>query len=289
MADETKGNGTTPPQGAPGDISALFGEGAATTPRGEGETPPTEAAEAPETYIEGRVPKAFYREDGKHDYNGLSKSWFDTRSAYQTAQARIKELEAAAAESAPEAWEGYSGKFDWDAVGTRAPNAYLGGDEENRAAMALLRRVHEQGVPLAKAQALVESYYEDLNGLVPERQSDEDRLKAAVGSLGPNGPAIASEVQAWLAGQHARQAFSTDQLEVLKQMTHDGTALSLLQRLARQGTSTAPPATLPGTHAEKVDPAARRAELEKRMGAMTDAEFAAQKDALEAEWRQLSA
>ena len=288
MADETQGNGTTAPQGAPGDISALFGEGA-THPKGEGTSPPTEAPEPPETYVEGRVPKAFYREDGQHDYNGLSKSWFDTRSAYQTAQARIKELEAAAAESAPEAWEAYAAKLDWEAVKARAPNAYLGGGDENTAAMALLRRLHEQGMPLTKAQAFTEAYYEDLNGLVPERRSDDERLKAAVGSLGPNGPAIASEVQSWLAGQHARQAFSTDQLEVLKQMTHDGTALSLLQRLARQGASTAPPGALPGMETEKVDPAARRAELERRMGAMSDTEFAAQKDALEAEWRQLSA
>ena len=283
MADETNA-----PEGAQGAIGALFGQNA---PQGapEGGAPPEGQPEAPETFQEGRVPKAFYREDGNHDYNGLAKSWFDTRSAYQASQARIKELEAAAAEGAPEAWEGYSQKMDWEAVKARAPNAYLGGGADNEAAVALLRRIHEQGVPLSKAQSLVEAYYEDLNGLVPEHKPDDERLKAAVGSLGPNGPAIAQEVQGWLETQHAKQAFTPEQLGVLKQMTHDGTALSLLQRLARQGASTVPPTGLPGTTAATVDPKARRAEIERMLGELDDAEFAKQMPALRAEWESLAA
>ena len=283
MAEEN-----TAPEGAQGAIGALFGQGTP-QPEGGGETPPEGQQEAPEGYVEGRVPKAFYREDGNHDYNGLAKSWFDTRSAYQASQARIKELEAAAVSEAPEAWEGYSQKLDWEAVRARAPNAYLGGGADNEAAMALLRRAHEQGMPLSKAQAFVESYYEDLNGLVPEVKSDEDRLKAAVGALGPNGPAIAREVQSWLESQHGKQAFTAEQLQVLKQMTHDGTALSLLQRLARQGGSTVPPTSLPGTGGTQVDPKARRAEIEKRLGELSDADFAREMPALRAEWEQLAA
>ena len=274
------------PQGAPEDISALFGGTPATGTPPEG-TPPTEAPEAPETYVQGRVPKAFFRSDGNHDYDGLAKSWFDTRSAYQSAQARIKELEAAG--GAPEEWEAYAAAMDWDAVRERAPNAYVGGGAENRAAMSLLKRLHEQGVPSAKAKVLVGDYYEDLHGLLPEVKDEAERRKEAIGALGPNGPAIADEVKTWLTSQHAVRPFTEHQLAALKQMTLDGTALSLLQRLSRQGASTVPPGAPPGIDAEKVDPKARLAALEKRMGEMTDAEFAREKDALEAEWRQLSA
>ena len=288
MADDTGTQDGNAAENAQGAISALFGQ---QPPQGTppGDTPPTGQQEAPETYVEGRVPKAFYRDDGQHDYNGLTKSWFDTRSAYQSAQARIKELEAAAVAAAPESWEGYSQKFDWDAVAQRAPNAYLGGGDENTAAVALLKRVHEAGVPLAKASELVGAYYEDLNGLVPEHKPDAERLKDAVGSLGPNGPAIAQEVQSWLETQHATQPFTEHQLGVLKQMTHDGTALSLLQRLARQGASASPPTSLPGTGGATVDPKARRLEIERKLGSLSDAEFAAQKEALQAEWESLAA
>ena len=288
MAEEATQTGENAPESAQGAIGALFGQ-SAPQPTGEGESGVQAQQEAPEVYVEGRVPKAFYREDGQHDIAGLSKSWFDTRSAYQSAQARIKELEKAAAEGAPEAWEGYAGKLDWDAVAKRAPNAYLGGGDENTAAMALLRRAHEAGMPLSKAQSFVEGYYEDLNGLVPEHRPDEERLKDAVGSLGPNGPAIAQEVQGWLESQHAKQPFTEHQLGVLKQMTHDGTALSLLQRLARQGTSAAPPASLPGTTAATVDPKARREQIERRLGELSDAEFAREMPALRAEWESLAA
>ena len=288
MAEETGTNGGTPPEGAQDAIGALFGQNA---PQGapEGGTPPEGQQEAPESYVAGRVPKAFYREDGKHDIDGLSKSWFDTRSAYQSAQARIKELESAAAEGAPEAWEGYSQKLDWDAVAKRAPNAYLGGGADNQAAMALLKRAHEQGMSLNKAQAFVEAYYEDLNGLVPERQSDEDRLKAAVGSLGPNGPVIAQEVRTWLESEHSQRAFTQDQLVVLKQMTHDGTAMSLLQRLMRQGGSAPPPNALPGSAGTTADPKARKAEIERELGELSDAEFSRRMPELRAEWEALNA
>ena len=279
MADEATQADATPPESAQGAIGALFGQ---QQPQGapEGETPAEGQQEAPETYVAGRVPKAFYREDGAHDYEGMTKSWFDTRSALQTAQARVKELEAASAGLAPEQWEAYAKQLDWDAVASRAPNAYLGGGEENQAAMALLRRVHEQGMPLNKAQAFVEAYYEDLNALVPEHKSDDERLKAAVGSLGPNGPSIAQEVQRWLETQHSASAFTDGQLAVLRQMTHDGTALSLLQRLARQGGSAAPPTATGLADTKAVDPKAEQVEVRKLLGTLDEAEWTRNKAAI---------
>ena len=193
MAEEnaTPTNGADPnatPPGTPGgpeSIAALFGgdpppTGENTPPEGD-RTPP----ETPEEYVPGRVPKQFHRADGKHDYEGMAKSWFDTRKEHDLAKARIKELEGA--QDQVPGWEEYAGAVDWDEVAKKAPNAYVKPAEgqDNPAATAMLRRLHEGGMPPARAKKFVEDYYSDLSGMIPERKPPEELRKSAIAYLRP--------------------------------------------------------------------------------------------------------
>ena len=250
-------------------IAKLFGGG------GGGETKPVEGSgtaaageqqtvEPPEQFQAGRLPKQFAREDGKHDYDGLSKSWFDTRAALSAQQARVKELEGQL-RTTDEPWEAYSGDFDWDAVKERAPNAYTGGGADNDAAMSLLRRLHDAGVPKSKAAKAVADYYADLDKIVGETPAEDEQRKAAVSHLGTNGPAMAQEVRTALESRAAATPFKDDELEVLDAMTRSGPGLSILWRLTRAGASSAPP-TASGNVVQLRDPETLKAEARKGLG-----------------------
>ena len=261
MADEAPQ--TTDQSGA---IGALFNTDATPAPEGPttqaaGDTPPV--VEPPEQFQAGRLPKQFHREDGNHDYDGLSKSWFELRQGHAAQSARVKELERQLS-TTEEPWESYSGDFDWDAVKQRAPNAYLGGESDNQAAMALLQRLHEAGVPKAKAAKAVGDYYAALDGLVGETPSAVEQRKAAVAYLGPNGSTMAQEVQTFLESRAAVKPFSDDEMETLGRMTRSGPALSILWQLSRRSAGASPPSTVEA--ATVADPETEKAEAAKMLG-----------------------
>ena len=280
MPDEA--NGTTPPDQSKA-IANLFdgGENPST------DTPDTTAAgdtttvEVPEQYEAGRLPKQFHREDGKHDYEGLTKSWFELRKGHSEQSARVKELERQVS-TMDEPWEAYSGDFDWESVKQRAPNAYTGGGADNEAAMSLLRQLHGAGLPKAKAAKAISDYYADLDKMVGETPSEAEQRKAAVASLGTNGPTMAREVQTFLESRAAVNPFSEDEMRVLGSMTRSGPALSILWRLSRQGASTSPPGSAEGV-TRTVDPEQEKLEAVKGFQ-VSDEDWHRNKDAIIARW-----
>ena len=273
MADEAQTN----------DIAGLFAE-----PPAAPETPETSAVgdtpvvEPPEEYQPGRVPRQFFKDDGKHDYEGLTKSWFELRQGHAQQSARVKELERQLS-TTDEPWEAYSGDFDWDAVKQRAPNAYLGGSEDNEAAMSLLRRFHEAGLPKAKAAKAVGDYYADLDKLVGETPSVADQRKAAVAHLGTNGATMAQEVQTFLESRNAVKPFTPDEMAALELMTRSGPALSILWQLSRRSASGAPPTAAEASAI--TDPEVERAEANRALG-VSDKEWQANKAAIIARWNR---
>ena len=247
-------------------ISALFSTDAtpapeAPTTQAAGDTPPV--VEPPEQFQAGRLPKQFHREDGQHDYDGLTKSWFELRQGHAAQSARVKELERQLS-TTDEPWESYSGDFDWDAVKQRAPNAYLGGEADNQAAMSLLKRFHEAGLPKAKAAKAVGDYYADLDGMVGTTPTEVEQRKSAVAYLGPNGGTMAQEVQAFLESRAAVKPFSDEELATLGQMTRSGPALSILWQLSRRHTGAPPPSAVEASTV--TDPETERREAAKMLG-----------------------
>ena len=247
---------------------------------------PETPAEPAEQYVPGRVPKAFYREGGDHDYDGLSKSWFDTRSAYETAQARIRELEGAQ-EKMPETFESYAKEMDWKAVAEKAPKAYKGSAEDgtNKAALSLLKRAYENGVPMAKARAMVTDFYADLDEFMPDPIAPEEARKSAVGYLGPNGASMEAEVKEWLVSREARKPFTAPEQAVLAQMVRNGPALSLLWEFTRSAGAAAPPGGVEHMSSAIKDPEVEKREATKLLGTLDDAEWHRNKDAIVARWR----
>ena len=247
MAEESTSNASsdanaTPPNtpGGPEDIAKLFsGDKTQDSNASAGnDTTPTEPVEE---YVEGRMPKAFHREDGNHDIEGLKKSWFETRKSHDLLKARLKELEKSAADVP--AWDAWAAEIDWKAVAEGAPNAYLVPEEgqENRAAMSLARRLHEQGIPTAKANAALANYYADLNAIMPEAKTAEDLRKAAVAYQGPNGQSVMDEVKTGLASRAAKRAWSKEEMTVLDSMLSNGPAVAVLHQLIRTSAGAAPP------------------------------------------------
>lgn len=286
MADDATGTGTQAgtngetAQGGAGDISALFGDPPDPAGQGDGTTsadgvvPPSSGDEE---YV-GKIPKQFYREDGNHDLDGFSKAYRGARASLETANARIKELEA---KGAPvDQWDAYAAQMDWDAVKEKAPNAYQGGGPENKAAMSLLHRLHEQNIPLATARTIVSEYYGDLDGMVPEAKDDATLRKEAVAHLGPNGQQMAGEVQSWLESRHATKPFAPAELEILGQMVANGPALSLLWQMSRAGVSSGPPTGNETRSARAADPDAEKKEVRKLLGTLDDAEWSRNKAAI---------
>ena len=254
MSDEATGGGDA------AQIDNLFGDKPADT-----EQQPTDAqVELPEVYQEGRVPKAFYREDGNHDINGLSKSWHDTRQALAARDARIKELEQGQAELP--GWDEYAKLMGWDAVREAAPNSFQEGTEA--AGEALLRRMHQAGVPADKASEAIKGYFSDLDGLIGEVPSDADLRKAAVAHLGVQGTAMAADVSNWIKTQHTTQAFSDDELAVLGKMAQNGPALGLLWKLSRAGARSAAPPSEGGGVTTMTDPEQEKREALKQLGTL---------------------
>ena len=288
MADEVVNAGEGEQQtDQSGAIAKLFGSGEEAKP----ETPETTAAgdgsggvELPEQYQEGRVPKQFHREDGKHDYEGMTKSWFELRKGHAEQSARVKELEGQL-RTTDEPWEAYSGDFDWEAVKQRAPNAYLGGEAENEAAMSLLKHLHVAGVPKAKAAKAVADYYADLDKLVGQIPTEEEQRKAAVGHLGVNGAQMAQEVQTWLTSRSSVKPFPEDELRELGRLTRSGPGLSLLWQFMRSGTNGSGPPTGQGTGSPVVDPEKERVEARRGLG-VSDEEWKTNRAAAIARWAQ---
>ena len=249
-----------------------------------GATPPEESKS--EEWRPGWVPSDYADAEGKLDpakLDSLVKSWYDGRQHVTTLNARIKEIEAAANAHVPEQFEEYAKTMDWEALQKRAPNAYLGGGEENRAAMALLEHAHKHGIPPAKAHALIGDYYETLNGIVPEVKDADTLRKEAIAHLGPNGSAMNAEVASWLKSKAATNAFNEEEVGVIKQLASYGPGLSLLWRLSREGGSTAPPSST-GSASTHVDPEQEKREATKGLAA-SEADWARNKHALIARWK----
>ena len=238
-------------------IEQIFSDGAQPPAEPRPETPPEPAEE----FQAGRVPKAFYREDGKHDYDGLSKSWFDTRAALAQQQARVRELEEAA-KGSDLPWEQYHADFDWDTVQQAAPNAYKGGGADNEAAMSLLRRLHAAGVSKEKASAAVNGYYADLEKVLGEAPTPQERRAQALAAHGANGPAMEAEVKTWLQSRAANGGFSEAETDLLRGIAHSGTGLGLLHKLSRANGSTPPPSPTRTGPGPELDP--NRAEADIR-------------------------
>ena len=285
MADEAQ-TGATPEEQQTGGataIDALFdGKAPAPPPESTGGAP----ADPPEQFQVGRVPKPFYREDGNHDYDGLSKSWFDTRDSYERAKTRISELEKAAAEGVPEAFEAYAAGMDWAAVKERAPNAYVSDEEENAAATALLRRAHQHGIPLAKARAMIGDYYEDLNGMVGAPKDAAEVRRDVLQYLGPNGQQQLSEVQEFLKSRAAVKPFNAEEMDVIGQMLSSGVATSLLWQLSRSGASTMPPGNGMVDTGTRVDPEREKQEAAKMLGTLDPQEWQKNKAEAIARWQR---
>ena len=271
MAEETSTNDAPqdPPQepqvpentpGGPEDVAKLFNpEAPADPPQGGGDGTP---ADPPEEYVVGRVPKQFYREDGKHDIEGLVKSWFDTKKDRDGLAAQVKQAQADAGDMPT--FEAYNAEIDWDAIRKSAPNAWLLPEgEENKAATALVQRLHQQGVPVAKAKAAVASYWQDLNAMTPARKSADELRQAAVAHLGPNGAAMMDEVKNGLASRASKRAWTEGEMAEIRGLLLSGPGTSLLHQLLRTGGSAAPPNTTSTAPVQTVEQ--ERAALLKKM------------------------
>ena len=264
-------------------INALFGS----TPPAEPPAEPPKSDEGDGEWRPGYVPKAFRAEDGTlRSMDELTKSWYDGRQHITTLSARVKELEAAGAAGVSETFEQYHQAMDWDALAEKAPNAYRGGGAENQAAMGLLQALHNAGVPDAKAHAAVAEYYTTLNGMVPEVKDEETLRKEAVAHLGPNGTSMAEEVKGFLQAKARQHPFNEQEMEVIGQMVNYGPGLSVLWQLSRQAGSTAPPTATGAADTRAVDPEQAKKDVFRKLGTLDEAQWAANKDAIIAEWRQ---
>ena len=267
------------------DIGALFGDEAKPVETQTGGSPSGDEAprEEVELYVEGRLPKQFHRDDGKHDIDGLSKSWFDLRRGHAEQSARVKELEKQLRTS-DEPWEAYSADIDWESLKEKAPKAYLGGEVENKPVMALLHRMHQAGIGKDVSRKVLAEYYADLDGMVEAPKTPEERRAEAVRYLGVNGEAMAREVRTWLETQSRARPFTDDVMGVLGGMLQSGPALHFLHELARGGRSTAPPSGRPEI-ASNADPERERVEARKALG-VSDEEWRKNKTAILARYRQ---
>ena len=228
-------------------IATLFGDQPApAAPETQEGTPPAEDALEEVLDAQGvKIPKQFYREDGKHDIAGLAASWTDLRKGHAAGQARIKELEASL-RTTDEPWEQYSRDFNYEGLKEAAPNAYTGADGEDELVMSLMRQLHEAGVPRDRARQAVAGYYGDMEKMIGPQPTDEQRRAKAAASLGRYGDEMVREVRTYLETRHAEKAFSEDELAVVGKMLQSGPALSFLHSMISNGRPSAPPSTRPG-------------------------------------------
>ena len=272
MADENTstngvGENATPEQsGGESAVNALFdnatgestgGEGAGEG-GGEGAGTGDSGAKGDGAWTPGYIPKAFRGEDGKFsgDQDAVFKSWMDGQQHISRLNAQIAELKGA------EGQDGASGvaderryvdEFDYAALADKAPNMVNGegGREANAVLASLLGHARAAGIPIAKAHAMANAYFEELNADAPEYKSDEDRRKEAAGFLGPNSTQMMTDIKGFLTARARHAPFSKDQMGVIQDMLMDGPSLSLLHNLSRTtGQSTAPPSAASATKAD---------------------------------------
>ena len=222
--------------GAASAVDAMFGKEG-------GEQPAEEQAKPSDPNRPEWAPENFWAE-GKLDAQALAKSWRDGRAEITRLQQAAKAAPAGG-EELPEAPDGYWKEVDFGAIEKASPKAFASmGGGEGKSTRQFLTVAHRNGIGPEKARTMLGEYLSTLEADVPDSvvMSDADKLKAAIGGLGPNGPRIADDVHAWLRAQEERQVFNEDQMGVLGTLVRDKAGLSLLYELVRQRQDAGPPA-----------------------------------------------
>ena len=298
MADEaTNGvaEGATPEtSGGEAAVNALFDQAPAETGEGEG-APETSsqvaaATEGDDAWSAGYVPKAFRGPDGAFtgDTDAVFKSWMDGRQQVSRLNAQIAELkrtDASDGASGVADEKQYIDEFDYAGLAERAPNmiAPEGGREANSVLATFLEHARAAGVPMGRAHAMANAYFEALNADAPEYKEPEEQRKDAVAYLGPNGTQMVEDVKGFLGSRARHAPFSKAQMDVIESLVHSGPGLSLLHNLSRTvGASTAPPSQ---TQVTQVDIDREREAVMRDLG-LPDAEFRKQKEGILARARR---
>ena len=222
--------------GAASAVDAMFGKEG-------GEQPAEEQAKPSDPNRPEWAPENFWAE-GKLDAQALAKSWRDGRAEITRLQQAAKAAPAAS-EELPESPEGYWKEVDFGPIEQASPKAFASmGGSEGKSTRHFLTVAHRNGIGPERARTMLGEYLSTLEPDVPDTvvMDDAEKLKAAIGGLGPNGPRIADDVHAWLRAQEERQVFNEDQMGVLGTLVRDKAGLSLLYELVRQRQDAGPPA-----------------------------------------------
>ena len=194
----------------------------------------------------------FWRQDPADPSKGevltesMHKSWRDTKAKLTQTEQTLAELRrqgGGSKETVPGSITDYLTGLDFEGLKKVAPRADFSKGAEGEHAKAFFEAARRAGLGVESARKAYSEFWSGLNPGLPEVLSDEDRRKAAVAHLGPNGQQQFSDVRAWVEGLNSQAELTPEQNSFLRDALSDPGGLAFLWRLQRQAGSGAPPST----------------------------------------------